>query len=331
MDSRYNDKNQGVSNQSRTVLNPGTEEIEAKIQSLTKELEELKYQLANCNGNGNGDRCISAKQVKLPAVQLDAELQNQVLLLTEKMPHMVWIADSEGRTTHANSRFFEFSGLDLDSDDGWAWVKVLHKEDLARAVEKGNEAAKKNQSFSMEVRCKSKDGNYKWHLMHSIPFYDPSSNSTKWFGTTTSIHDQKLAQEKLLHSEHRFRTLADAIPHVVFVANPSGSIHLWNHRFIEYSGFTKEQCKTDAWQLLIHEQDRVNYLEQWQSAISSGDTFEFEFRLKRGMNRNSNSQNRYLWHLARAVSLRNANNQVEQWFGTWTDIDEQKRSNDSTR
>jgi len=298
-----------------------TSEISARIRSLETELDRLRKEQSH--------KKPAPKQNVLPNTEilaLDLDLQRHVLMLTEAMPHMVWISDSEGRAMHANNRFYEFTGLGRQVDDGWAWVNVLHPDDLQEALERGNEAALANTSFSMELRCKNIKGEYYWHLMHSIPFYDPDTNSTKWFGTTTNIHEQKLAQEQLAASEAQFRTLSDAIPHIVFMADAEGSVEFWNHRFFEYSGLTPEQSKTDAWQLLIHPQDREKFLTHMREVIKTGDTLEVEFRFKRAVGVNNTPSQGYLWHLARAVSLRDSYGRIVRWFGTWTEIEGQKRS-----
>ena len=258
-------------------------------------------------------------------VDIDRTLQQEILMFTAAMPHMMWISDNEGKTTHANNRFYEFTGLGRQSDDGWAWVNVLHPDDLKEALERGNEAALANTSFSMELRCKNSRGEYFWHLMHSIPFYDPVTKSTKWFGTTTDIHAQKLAQIELAESEAQFRTLSDAIPNIVFAANPDGTPYFWNHRFYEYSGLTPEQGHTDAWTLLIHPQDRQQYLAKVKEALRTGDTFEFEFRLKRAAGVATGAQG-FLWYLSRAVALQDQYGKIVRWFGTWTEIEDQKRN-----
>lgn len=297
-------------------------ELSDRIRLLESELDRLK--LAQTSGKSS----LPAARV-LPEAEilsLDLKLQRQVLMIMEAMPHMVWISDSEGRATHANNRFYEFTGLGRQVDDGWAWVNVLHPDDLQEALERGNEAALQNQSFSMELRCKNIKGEYYWHLMHSIPFHDPDTNSTKWFGTTVNIHQQKLAQEQLAASEAQLRTLADAIPHIVFAGDPDGSVIFWNHRFFEYSGMTREQSLTDAWTLLIHPQDRVRYLEQMQEVLKTGDTFEMEFRLKRAVGINNTASQAYLWHLSRAVAQRDQYGSIIRWFGTWTEIEGQKRN-----
>lgn len=297
-------------------------ELSDRIRFLETELDRLRK--AQSKGKSNVQPSASLPEAEV--LSLDLDLQRQVLMLTEAMPHMVWISDSEGKTSHANNRFYEFTGIGRQLDDGWAWVNVLHPDDLQEALERGNEAALANTSFSMELRCKNMNGEYYWHLMHSIPFYDPDTNSTKWFGTTTNIHEQKRAQEQLAESEAQLRTLADAIPHIVFTSGPDGEVTFWNHRFFEYCGLTSEQSKTDAWSLLIHPQDRDKYLAHRDEVLISGDTFEMEFRLKRAVGVNNVSSQGYLWHLARAVALRDNYGNIVRWFGTWTEIEGQKRN-----
>ena len=254
----------------------------------------------------------------------NAQIQDQILMLTDAMPHMVWISDSEGNCTHANDRFYEYTGYSQNEDDGWAWVHTMHPEDLKKSVELGNKAAQDNSSFSMEVRVRGADGEYRWHLMHSIPFWEPETGSTKWYGTTTCIQDQKDVLEQVKQSEIQLQTLADAIPHIVFAATPEGIIDFWNHRWIEYSGLSDSNSINSAWELLIHPQDRNTYLNEWSKALEQGDTFEFEFRLKRAVGVKSSPVNAYRWHLARAVAMRDAEGEIVRWFGTWTEIESQK-------
>ncbi|MDZ4836931.1 MAG: PAS domain-containing protein [Candidatus Melainabacteria bacterium] len=296
-------------------------ELYDRIQWLETELNRLKSQSEKPSG----------KTDLLPSTQvnLDPVLQQQILMFTAAMPHMMWVSDSEGKTTHANNRFYEFTGMPRHSDDGWAWVNVLHPDDLKEALDRGNEAALSNSSFSMELRCKNHQGEYLWHLMHSIPFYDPSTKSTKWFGTTTDIQAQKRAQEELAESESQLSTLADAIPHIVFAANPDASVYFWNHRFFEYSGLSVEQSKTDAWMLLIHPQDRQNFVDTMSEVLVTGETLEVEFRLKRAAGVAKNQG--YRWHLARAVAMRDHHGKIVRWFGTWTEIEDQKRNQETDK
>ncbi len=303
--------------------------LEDRIKQLEQELSYLRMVQARKMepklGEPTPPNCIK------PAT-LNRQFQEQILMLTDAMPHMVWISDAEGNCSHANNRFYEYTGILASEDDGWAWVQALYPDDLQKALEMGNEAALENKTFSMELRCRGKDGVYRWHLMHSIPFFDPDSGSTKWYGTTVSIQEQKSIQEQLRQSEQLLSLMADAIPHMVFASRPDGVIDFWNHRWFEYTGLSQQQSSSDAWQLLIHPKDREKYLSEWQMSLESGDTFEVEFRLKRVVGLNSSSANNgYLWHLARAVSMRTSEGEIVRWFGTWTDIEAQKCTSSKTQ
>ena len=63
----------------------------------------------------------------------------------------------------------------------------------------------------------------------------------------------------------------------------------------------------------------------WEYALETGAIYEYEERLKQCQT------GEYRWFLARAEPLRNEAGQIVKWFGTCTDIDEQKRIEDALR
>src|SRR6201993_4457818 len=67
----------------------------------------------------------------------------------------------------------------------------------------------------------------------------------------------------------------------------------------------------------VHADDRVSMVEKWKKCVRSGETFEIEYRLH-------DATLGYRWYLDRAVPLRDNNGVIQQWFGTCTDIEEQK-------
>lgn len=244
--------------------------------------------------------------------------------LTDELPHMVFIADSEGKTIYYNKRFYEYAGIKKEDDDGWSWVRVLHPEDLLLANIEGARAAEENRSFQLEVRCLSGEGTYRWHLLHAAPLFDEESGETQWFGTATDIHVLKQMQQALAEDESRLRTLADAIPHIIFTTGARGEIEFCNHRWYEYLGLTHEQTFAGGWKLLIHPDDLPGYLSCWSEALKSGDSIEIEFRLKRAVGRGPQSE--YRLHLARAVCMRLTDGNIGKWFATWTDLEHTSRT-----
>jgi PAS domain S-box-containing protein len=121
-------------------------------------------------------------------------------------------------------------------------------------------------------------------------------------------------------NEQRYRFLAEAIPVQVWTAQPDGALDYVNQRAIEYFSRTRDEIVGDNWQQVIHPDDLDACLELWQRALGTGEIYEVEFRLRRA------SDETYRWHLGRALPMRDAaNGRIIRWFGTNTDIDDQKR------
>ncbi|MCW5822295.1 MAG: PAS domain-containing protein [Cyanobacteria bacterium TGS_CYA1] len=292
------------------------ESIQKRIDELSQELKELQQEHARLQ-KFHGEGSLKSDPVDLKVLPF----QKEILMLTKAMPHMVWLADSEGKCFQANERYYEFTGITEQEDDGWSWMRVMHPEDLPRVTEMGAHAADTRKPLVTEFRYLSKDGEYQWHYLYCIPYVDPDTLTTKWFGTTTNIHERKQAIEVLKQSEEHFKILSDAIPQIVFAAGPDGKVNFWNSRWFEYSGFTEEQAQSDAWQLLIHPNDREKYIDEWNSALQSGDSLECVFRMKRAVGVKQSDKSSYRKHLARVVALRDSSGEITKWFGTWTEIE----------
>ncbi|HEY9403438.1 MAG TPA: ATP-binding protein [Pyrinomonadaceae bacterium] len=120
-------------------------------------------------------------------------------------------------------------------------------------------------------------------------------------------------------NEQRYRFLAEAIPQQVWTAQPDGSLDYVNQQTVEYFSRSNAEMIGDNWQQVIHPDDLPACLERWQKALRTGEVYEVEFRLRRG------SDGDYRWHLGRALPMRDASGRIIRWFGTNTDIDDQKR------
>ena len=75
---------------------------------------------------------------------------------------------------------------------------------------------------------------------------------------------------------------------------------------------------------MVHPDDLQKCLDHWNQAVQTGETFDLEYRFQRAVD------GQYRWHLNRALPMRDSTGQIVKWFGTCTDIDDQKRAEEST-
>jgi PAS domain S-box-containing protein len=121
------------------------------------------------------------------------------------------------------------------------------------------------------------------------------------------------------------RQLADGLPQIVWVARPDGSHEYYNKQWYDYTGLTLETSTDEAWCDLFHPDDRERAKTRWEDALREGTPYEIEFRLKRV------SDGEFRWFLGRALPHRDRDGNIVNWFGTCTDIHEQKLAQDTLR
>lgn len=112
--------------------------------------------------------------------------------------------------------------------------------------------------------------------------------------------------------------------HQVWSAFPDGRLDYVNGQTVDYFGRTHEQLVGEGWRDAVHPEDLQTCIDRWTQAVETGDYYEAEFRLRR-------ADGVYRWHLARANSERAADGTVLKWFGTNTDVHDQRRAEDALR
>lgn len=134
------------------------------------------------------------------------------------------------------------------------------------------------------------------------------------------IHNRNRVEEQLREGEQRFRELADAMPQIVWTARPDGYIDYFNERWYEYTGFSRDLFGQEAWEPILHPDDVCRCAGTGFGCIQDGVSGEIEYRFKDA------STNSYRWHLGRALPVRDKAGHIVRWFGTCTDIDDQKQT-----
>ena len=289
-----------------------------------KDGHKVPVMLAVGGADTKGEDCLCLFVDLSDQKRKEAELklsEAQFRLLAESIPQMVFTVAANGETDYFNKRWGELTGVQPTIGFEKTWHELCHPDDVERVQAYWNDAKLNKSVVEIESRYKRKDGSYAWALQRAFPLIAEDGSIAKWFGTLTDIDEQKQIEEEIRASEIRFRTLADAIPQIVWTADSTGKIDFFNHRWFEYTGLTIEQSLDDGWKLLIHPDDLPLYLKEWEQGLETGDTYEVNFRLRRAVGVKKISEKSYRRHLGRAVALRAKNGQVIKWFATWTEIE----------
>ncbi len=153
------------------------------------------------------------------------------------------------------------------------------------------------------------------------PVRDESGQIIYLVPSGVDISDRVKATADRLESEERFRTLADNISQLAWMADEQGNLFWYNQRWFDYTGTTLDEVQGWGWERVHHPEHLDRVKTKFQHACSTGEFWEDVFPLR-------SSAGEYRWFLSRAVPICDPRGKVLRWFGTNTDITEQKRAED---
>lgn len=139
-----------------------------------------------------------------------------------------------------------------------------------------------------------------------------------------AARELKKAEEALRTSERELGFIVSAMPALLASARPDGYKDFFNQRWIDYTGMSAAQLAGWGWANQLHPDDAEGLLKIWRSSLASGVPLEAEARLRR-------FDGAYRWLLFRANALRDESGTIVKWYGTNTDINDRKRTEDELR
>ncbi|QDU30721.1 Autoinducer 2 sensor kinase/phosphatase LuxQ [Anatilimnocola aggregata] len=136
--------------------------------------------------------------------------------------------------------------------------------------------------------------------------------------------DLTTAMAALKQSEEHFRTLADNISQLAWMADSDGALFWYNQRWYDYTGTTPAEMQGWGWQQVHHPDHLDRVVAKYKQAVAEGEQWEDTFPLR-------SKEGEYRWFLSRAVPIRDETGRVLHWFGTNTDVTEQRKMADELR
>ena len=177
----------------------------------------------------------------------------------------------------------------------------------------------------VEIRFRHfQTGEALWMMYNVFYIKDASGQSAGLATVSRHITERKRAEEALRDSEQQFRTLANAIPQLCWRANADGWISWYNQRWYAYTGTTPEEMEGWGWQSVHDPEMLPKVLERWKGSIATGAPFEMVFPLR-------GADGVFRPFLTRVMPVRDGDGKVAGWFGTNTDISEQRKTEAALR
>ncbi len=124
--------------------------------------------------------------------------------LTQALPQLVWVTDSEGRQQYVTERWKEYTGI--DPKDTRTWANIIHPEDSRSIAKIWTSSLAEGNTYKAEARLRGETGDYRWFHVHGEPIRNEKNEIIQWVGAFTDIHEQKMAEELLRESEGKLES-----------------------------------------------------------------------------------------------------------------------------
>jgi PAS domain S-box-containing protein len=143
----------------------------------------------------------------------------------------------------------------------------------------------------------------------------------QWRAQLMANAERAFDDSALRESEAKFRTIANAMPQMVWSTLPDGYHDYYNWQWYDYTGVPEGSTDGALWKDMFHPDDQPQAWARWQHCLATGELYEVEYRLR-------HRSGQYRWTLGRALPLRDEQGRIVRWMGTCTDIHDQKTTSE---
>lgn len=250
--------------------------------------------------------------------------------LFEQAPFSVQLLSVDGRTVRVNQAWKDLWGAQ-DGDPLLEFVLTEYDMLADPQLEAKGVTALLRRAFAGEaVRIPAihydpvalgKPGQARWVEATARPIKDADGRVVEVMLIHEDVTERLLSERQLRASEAQFRTIADAMPQMVWSTLADGYHDYYNHQWYEFTGMPPGSTDGEGWNGMFHPDDQVHAWEVWRRSLRTGQPYEIEYRLR-------HRSGEYRWVLGRALPVRGPQGEIVRWMGTCTDIHEQKRMRD---
>ncbi len=251
---------------------------------------------------------ITAKKEAQEALR---ESENLSFKIAENLPNSyISIIEKDWTVSFSSGQEFKKQNLDPELFTGLSVEEIFGDKSALILEEYRRTFDGEERSFELFI-------NNQHQLYRTVPLISKDGSINRILAVVENITERKVAEKKLKESEELFRTLTEAMPHIVWSADKNGDLDFYNEQAYEFSGINRGKIDKLPWESFIHPDDYKNTIKLWNDSKKKGKIFRIEHRLRR-------VDGEYRWHLTRGVPVIDSLNNIIRWIGTATDIHEQK-------
>lgn len=232
-----------------------------------------------------------------------------------------WDWDVAGDVVTADERFARLFGLSPGAAVMGVpigqFMQAIHPEDRDRVGREIADASTAPGPVRFEYRLLRPDGEVRWVVASGRVIADAEGRPLRLPGVVVDITDERLIAAQLAESELRFRTLADTMPQMVWSTLPDGFHDYYNARWYEFTGVPEGTTDGAGWNDMFHPDDQERAWTVWRRSLDTGEPYDIEYRLR-------HHSGTYRWVLGQALPIRDGDGRIVRWFGTCTDIHENR-------
>jgi len=266
-------------------------------------------------------------------VQSEASLRqerNVTKTITDNATTAIFRTDANRLCTFANPAAEAMTGFTADELIGHVLHQRIHhiypdgspypesECSLDRALPTGNQIRNHEESF---VR---KDGTFFPAVCNASVIYGADGERCGMIVEMRDVTQEQLAAKTVAESQARFRQLAETIPQLAWMAHPDGDIFWYNERWYHYTGTTREEMSKWGWTKVHKPSVLPIVVERWRSSLETGTPFDMTFPLRR-------ADGVFREFLTRVNPFRDESGRVVLWFGTNTDVSDERERADMLR
>ncbi|WHS56482.1 MULTISPECIES: PAS domain-containing protein [Pseudomonas] len=245
-------------------------------------------------------------------------MDNQFEQVIDLLPGVAWTALADGSVDYVNQYWCTYTGRRCEDAMGAGWQLSVHPDDRIEALARWQAILSSGEPQDIEARLRRADGVYRRFVLRLNPLASTAQAPRKWCGLWTDLEGFGVVARPAGKVDSELRALIDSVPALVSLMTPSGELECVNVHNLQYMGTTLEALKEWATSEIIHIDDRPGVIDSWARAISTGEPYRQELRIRR-------ADGAYHWFVANGMPMRDESGRINRWWIITLDIDEQKR------